>query len=128
MGVAGVSVGYGKGGDDGSCGIVFRNGVAGGSNGGWSVVCSGDGDGEGSRIRAATTIGYGVCECVGEGLSGCEGLDGSVRNAEVRDSQPDDVFDASAIRAVERWEFEPYTENGEVVETRAGVRMAFALE
>ena len=56
------------------------------------------------------------------------GLDGSVRNAEVRSSEPADVFNASAIRAVERWEFEPVFENGVAVEKRAGVRLMFAIE
>ena len=54
--------------------------------------------------------------------------DGSVRNAEVLGSEPGDTFVASAIAAVERWEFEPIVENGSVVEKRAGVRLMFALE
>ncbi|MDJ0916459.1 MAG: TonB family protein [Woeseiaceae bacterium] len=55
-------------------------------------------------------------------------LDGSVRDVEVRDSDPGDTFVASAITAVERWEFEPVRENGSAVEKRAGVRLMFALE
>ncbi len=55
-------------------------------------------------------------------------LDGSVRDVEVRESQPERTFDSAAIRAVEKWEFEPVVENGEVVEKRAAVRMMFALE
>jgi TonB family protein len=55
-------------------------------------------------------------------------VDGSVTNVEIRDASPKGTFDSAAIRAVERWEFEPYSENGEVIETRAGVRMMFALE
>ncbi|NNF40572.1 MAG: energy transducer TonB, partial [Woeseiaceae bacterium] len=54
--------------------------------------------------------------------------DGSVKDVEVQDSEPGDVFANSAIRAVEKWEFEPVIENGSVVEKRAGVRMMFALE
>lgn len=54
--------------------------------------------------------------------------DGSVRDAEVLGSEPGDTFVASAIAAVERWEFEPIQENGSVVEKRAGVRLMFALE
>jgi len=38
------------------------------------------------------------------------------------------VFDGAALRAVEKWEFEPVIENGVLVEKRAGVRMMFALE
>ena len=55
-------------------------------------------------------------------------LDGSVKDVEVRKSQPDGVFDNAAIRAVEKWTFEPVIEAGNVVEKRAGVRMMFALE
>ena len=33
-----------------------------------------------------------------------------------------------AIKAVEKWEFEPVVENGAVIAKRAGVRMMFALE
>ena len=53
---------------------------------------------------------------------------GTVKNLEVREADPEDVFNNSAIRAVEKWEFEPIVENGVVVEKRAGVRMMFALE
>ena len=55
-------------------------------------------------------------------------LDGSVRDVEVRDAEPEDVFENAAIRAVQKWEFEPVLENGVAVERRAGVRMMFALE
>ena len=56
------------------------------------------------------------------------GIDGTVKNVEVRNASPEGTFDNAAIRAVERWEFEPYAENGEVIEIQAGVRMMFALE
>ncbi|MCO4811165.1 MAG: TonB family protein [Gammaproteobacteria bacterium] len=55
-------------------------------------------------------------------------MDGSVKDLKVREASPEDVFDVSALRAVERWEFEPVVENGVLVEKRAGVRMMFALE
>ena len=55
-------------------------------------------------------------------------MDGSVKDLEVRESTPEDIFDGAALRAVERWEFEPVVENGVLVEKRAGVRMMFALE
>ena len=55
-------------------------------------------------------------------------LDGSVRDVEVRDAEPEEIFDNAAIRAVQKWEFEPVLENGVAVEKRAGVRMMFALE
>ena len=54
--------------------------------------------------------------------------DGTVRDLEIRKGDPEGVFDTSAMRAVEKWEFEPIVENGEIVEKRAGVRMMFALE
>jgi len=55
-------------------------------------------------------------------------VDGTVKEVIVRGSTPEDLFVNSAVRAVERWEFEPYTHNGEIVEIQAGVRMMFALE
>ena len=55
-------------------------------------------------------------------------LEGTVKDVEVRESVPGDTFDNAAIRAVEKWEFEPVVENGVTVEKRAAVRMMFALE
>ncbi len=55
-------------------------------------------------------------------------MDGSVKDLEVRKADPEGVFDGAALRAVEKWEFEPVIENGVLVEKRAGVRMMFALE
>ena len=55
-------------------------------------------------------------------------LDGTVKNVEVRNSEPEGLFDNAAIRAVEKWTFEPVIEDGRLVERRAGVRMMFALE
>ena len=55
-------------------------------------------------------------------------VSGSVKDVEVRDSTPEGVFDRAAIRAVEKWEFEPVFEDGRTVERRVGVRMMFALE
>lgn len=54
--------------------------------------------------------------------------DGSVTDIEIIGSDPGDTFVDSATRAVEKWEFEPVVENGQVVEKRAGVRMMFAIE
>ncbi len=56
------------------------------------------------------------------------GMDGSVKNIDVRGSEPGEIFVNAAIKAVEKWEFEPVIENGVLVEKRAGVRMMFALE
>lgn len=54
--------------------------------------------------------------------------DGSVADIEIIGSEPGDTFVDSATRAVEKWEFEPVVEDGQVVEKRAGVRMMFAIE
>ena len=56
------------------------------------------------------------------------GYDGSVKDIEIRNSEPGDIFVNAARTAVEKWEFEPVVENGRLVEKRAGVRMMFALE
>ncbi len=55
-------------------------------------------------------------------------MDGSVKDIEIRGSEPGQTFVNAAVRAVEKWEFEPIVENGRTVEKRAGVRMMFALE
>ncbi len=54
--------------------------------------------------------------------------DGTVKDVGARASEPGDVFVDSATRAVEQWEFEPVFSNGAVIEKRAAVRMAFALD
>jgi len=54
--------------------------------------------------------------------------DGTVKDIDVRKAEPDETFINSAVKAVEKWEFEPVVENGAIVEKRAGVRMMFALE
>jgi len=54
--------------------------------------------------------------------------DGSVRDIAVRNSEPGDTFVNAAVKAVERWEFEPVVENGALIEKLVGVRMMFALE
>ncbi len=54
--------------------------------------------------------------------------DGTVMDVAVRDSRPGEVFVASAVKAIEEWEFEPVIENGIAVDKRAGVRMMFELE
>ena len=54
--------------------------------------------------------------------------DGSVADVSVRKSEPGDTFVASAMKAVEGWEFEPVVEDGMPVRKVAGVRMMFAME
>jgi len=53
---------------------------------------------------------------------------GTVADVEVRNSEPGDIFNNSAVKAVEKWEFEPVVENGLIINKRAGVRMMFALD
>ena len=55
-------------------------------------------------------------------------VDGSVKDIEVMDSSPEGVFDNAAIRAVEKWAFEPVYDDGVLIEKRAGSRLVFALE
>ncbi|MCH8159763.1 MAG: TonB family protein [Proteobacteria bacterium] len=55
-------------------------------------------------------------------------MDGTVKDIETPRSEPDEIFVQSAMRAVEKWEFEPVVDNGTIVEKRAGVRLMFALE
>jgi len=55
-------------------------------------------------------------------------MDGTVKNVEVRNSEPGDTFVNAAVNAVEKWEFEPVLVDGASIEKRAGVRMMFALE
>ncbi|MEE4161303.1 MAG: TonB family protein [Woeseiaceae bacterium] len=55
-------------------------------------------------------------------------IDGSVGDVEVRESEPGDVFVNAAIKAVEKWEFEPVIENDRYIEKQAGVRLMFAIE
>ena len=54
--------------------------------------------------------------------------DGTVTDINVRNSEPGETFVNAAVKAVEKWEFEPVVEDGFVVEKRAGVRLMFALE
>ena len=56
------------------------------------------------------------------------GVDGKVSDVEIRGSEPGEVFVSAAVKAVEKWEFEPVVENGSNVEKRAGLRMMFAIE
>ena len=54
--------------------------------------------------------------------------DGSVKDIEIRNSEPGETFVNAATKAVEKWQFEPVVENGTIVEKLVGVRMLFALE
>lgn len=57
------------------------------------------------------------------------GTDGQVSEIQVLESEPGTVFVKSATKALEQWEYQPFTDaSGSVVERRAQVRIAFALE
>ena len=53
---------------------------------------------------------------------------GIVSNVLVTYSTPGSVFDQAAIDAVAQWLFEPTIENGQPVEKRTAVRLAFNLK
>lgn len=50
---------------------------------------------------------------------------GTVADAEVRSSSPEEVFDDAALRAVRQWRFEPATKDGQPVATRTMIRLKF---
>jgi TonB family protein len=50
---------------------------------------------------------------------------GTVADAEVRSSSPEEVFDDAAVKAVKQWRFEPATKDGQPVATRTMVRLKF---
>lgn len=54
--------------------------------------------------------------------------DGSVYNVSVLSAKPEDTFDEAALEAVQQWEFEPVIVDGQPVERRTAVRMAFELQ
>lgn len=50
---------------------------------------------------------------------------GTVADAEVRSSSPEEVFDDAALKAVKQWRFEPATKDGQPVSTRTMIRLKF---
>jgi TonB family protein len=50
---------------------------------------------------------------------------GTVDDAEVRNSSPEEVFDDAALKAVRAWRFEPATKDGKPVATRTMIRLKF---
>ena len=53
--------------------------------------------------------------------------DGRVRDARVVQSNPAELFDESALRAIRAWSFEPPTHAGRPVEQAARQRFEFRL-
>jgi protein TonB len=54
--------------------------------------------------------------------------DGGVEQVEVVESEPAAVFSSAAVKAVERWRFEPGTRQGQVVPVRVQVTLRFDIE
>ncbi len=53
---------------------------------------------------------------------------GETANIEVAQSEPQNIFNASAIKAVEKWTFEPRVFRGQQINQRIGVRLVFNVE
>lgn len=54
--------------------------------------------------------------------------DGTTTDISIRRAEPETVFDAAAIKAVEEWEFEPVKYRGQVISQRTAARLVFRLE
>lgn len=53
---------------------------------------------------------------------------GTVKGAVVVEQEPGNIFGASAVRAVEKWRYQPCKINGKVQEVRLQVRLVFELD
>ena len=56
------------------------------------------------------------------------GVDGSVKDIEVRAAEPVGVFEEAATKSVSQWRYRPLMRNGRAVEQRARLRMRFELD
>ena len=54
--------------------------------------------------------------------------DGETTDISVQASEPGDLFDSAAIKAVEKWEFEPYEYRGQLISKRVGTKLVFNIE
>jgi len=54
--------------------------------------------------------------------------DGNTGEVEVRQSEPERIFNKAAIDAVQQWAFEPVVYRGRTINQRAAARLTFALE
>lgn len=54
--------------------------------------------------------------------------DGSVKSPKIVDADPPNIFDDAVLRAIQRWEFDPETVDGQVVERRARQVVRFRLQ
>jgi protein TonB len=55
------------------------------------------------------------------------GVDGSVHNVQVMAAQPHGIFDATVVRTVSRWQFEPFRVNGQPARRRFIQTISFKL-
>ncbi len=53
---------------------------------------------------------------------------GETADIEVNRSEPESVFDSAAIKAVEKWVFQPVEYRGQVISQRAAARLVFRIE
>ena len=54
--------------------------------------------------------------------------DGNTGEIEIRESEPERVFNKAAIDAVRQWAFEPVVYRGRTINQRAAARLTFTLE
>ncbi|MGI9272496.1 MAG: energy transducer TonB [Woeseiaceae bacterium] len=54
--------------------------------------------------------------------------DGSTEQIEIQRSEPVEVFDAAAVKAVDNWEFEPVEYRGQLINQRVATRLVFNVE
>ncbi len=54
--------------------------------------------------------------------------DGETTDISIRASEPGELFDNAAIRAVEKWEFEPFEYRGQLISKRVGTKLVFNVE
>ena len=54
--------------------------------------------------------------------------EGETTDISIRASEPGELFDNAAIRAVEKWEFEPFEYRGQLISKRVGTKLVFNVE
>ena len=55
-------------------------------------------------------------------------IDGSVKDAEIIEAVPPNIFDKSVLRAISKWKFNPDMVDGKPVEKRARQDIKFTLK
>ncbi len=54
--------------------------------------------------------------------------EGQTADVSVQASEPGELFDKAAIRAVEKWEFEPFEYRGQLISKRVGTKLVFNVQ